>query len=197
MTPVKPRMGDADNVHSSKGNFVGCDGAMMKAVARNSDFIVNRANSLGLTCAASRHHDPAQDIMFVGGACSVDRHLRTQGLDWREDEECLIAELNGIFDRYAAAKPRIMVTHDAPSAAIKAVLPRVRLPRMLSRTVQAFDAKFEAHRPDAWIFGHWHRSASAVVDGTRFQCLGELGSCTLSWCSPGGTVRLDGGSEHV
>ena len=143
------------------------------------------------------HHDPARDIMFVGGAFSVDRHLRTQGLDWWEDEECSIAELHGIFDRYAAVKPRIMVTHDAPSAAIKAVFPHVRLFRPLSRTMQAFDAMFEVHRPDAWIFGHWHRSASAVVDGTRFQCLGELRSCMLSWCGPGGTVRLSGGSEHV
>ena len=143
------------------------------------------------------HHDPVRDIMFVGGAHSVDRHLRTQGLDWWEAEECSIAELNGIFDRYAAAKPRIMVTHDAPSVAIEAVFPHVRLFRPLSRTMQAFDAMFEVHHPDAWVFGHWHRSADAVVEGTRFQCLGELGSCTLSWCTPGGTVRLGGGSEPV
>ncbi|MXX89836.1 MAG: hypothetical protein F4213_02830 [Boseongicola sp. SB0677_bin_26] len=143
------------------------------------------------------HQDPAWDIMFVGGAFSVDRHLRTQGLDWWEDEECSIAELNGIVDRYAEVKPRIMVTHDAPSAAIEAVFPHARLFRPLSRTMQAFDAMFEAHRPDAWIFGHWHRSASAVVDGTRFQCLGELGSCTLSWREPGRTVRLGGGSAQV
>ena len=132
------------------------------------------------------HHDAARDIMFVGGAFSVDRHLRTQGLDWWEDEECSIAELNGIFDRYVEVKPRIMVTHDAPSRAIEAAFPRVQHFRPLSRTTQAFDAMFEAHRPDAWIFGHWHRSASAVVEGTRFQCLGEFRSCTLSWCTPGG-----------
>jgi len=141
------------------------------------------------------HHDPALDIMFVGGARSTDRHLRTQGLDWWEDEECSIAELNGIVDRYAEMKPRIMVTHDAPSAAIEAVFPRIQRFRPLSRTTQAFDAMFEAHRPDAWIFGHWHRSMSAVVDGTRFQCLGELRSCTLSWCRLGGTVHLNGSSE--
>ncbi|MDE0211285.1 MAG: metallophosphoesterase [Boseongicola sp.] len=143
------------------------------------------------------HHDPVWNIMFVGGAHSVDRHLRIQGLDWWEDEECSIAELNKIVDRYDAVKPRIMVTHDAPSAAIEAVFPHVRLFRPLSRTTQAFDAMIEAHRPDAWIFGHWHRSASAVLDGTRFQCLGELRSCTLSLCRPGGTVRLSGGSERV
>ena len=63
--------------------------------------------------------------------------------------------------------------------------------------MQAFAAMFEYHRPDVWIFGHWHRSASAVVDGTRFQCLGELRTCMLSWWWPGGPVRLYGGSEYV
>ena len=47
-----------------------------------------------------------------------------------------------------------MVTHDAPAAAIGAVFPNVRLFRPLSRTMQAFDAMFEHHSPDAWIFGH-------------------------------------------
>lgn len=126
------------------------------------------------------HHDPAWDIMFVGGAYSVDRHLRTEGLDWWADEECSITELNGIVDRYAAVKPRIMVTHDAPSAAIEAVFPNVRLFRPLSRTVQTFNSMFEVHCPDTWFFGHWHHSASAVVNGTRFQCLGELENCILS-----------------
>ena len=143
------------------------------------------------------HYDPDWEIMFVGGAFSIDRKHRTEGLDWWEDEECPIAELNAIVDRYIAVKPRIMVTHDAPAAAIEAVFPDVTLFRPLSRTMQAFDAMFAHHSPDAWIFGHWHRSASAVVDGTRFQCLGELRTCTLSWWWPGGPVRLYGGSEYV
>ena len=143
------------------------------------------------------HYDPDWEIMFVGGALSVDRKHRTECFDWWEDEECSIVELNEIVDRYIAVKPRIMVTHDAPAAAIEAVFPDVMLFRPLSRTVQAFDAMFAAHSPDAWIFGHWHRSASAVVDGTRFQCLGELRTCMLSWWWPGGPVRLCGGSDYV
>ena len=142
------------------------------------------------------HHDPDWDIMFVGGAFSVDRKHRTEGLDWWEDEECSIAELNAIVDRYIAVKPRIMVTHDAPPAAIEAVFPDAGLFRPLSRTMQAFDAMFELHRPDAWIFGHWHRSASAVVDGTRFQCLGERRYCSVIR-REGQPARLHGGPERI
>ncbi len=141
-------------------------------------------------------HDPAWGIMFVGGAASPDRRLRTRGLDWWEDEECSIAELSAIAGRYAALKPRIMVTHTAPSAAVEAVFPQVRLFRPLSRTMQAFDAMFECHRPNLWIFGHWHRSAGADVDGTRFQCLGECRHCSVTR-REGQPARLCGGSERI
>ena len=67
------------------------------------------------------HYDPNWDIMFVGGAFSVDRHLRTRGLDWWEDEEYSIRELTAIVDRFAAVQPRIMVTHDALAGAIGAL----------------------------------------------------------------------------
>ena len=89
-----------------------------------------------------------------------------------------------------------MVTHDAPAAAIEVVFPDVRLFRPLSRTMQAFDAMFEHHRLDVWIFGHWHRSASAVVDGTRFQCLGELRTCSVIR-REGRPARLYGDPERI
>ena len=132
----------------------------------------------------------------MGGAASPDRRLRVRGVDWWEDEECSVAELSAVVGRYAAAKPRIMVTHDAPSAAVEAVFPEARLFRPLSRTVQAFDAMLGFHRPDLWIFGHWHRSAGAAADGTRFQCLGERRHCSLIRRG-GRTPTLHGGSERI
>lgn len=142
------------------------------------------------------HYDPNWDIMFVGGAFSVDWHVRTQGLDWWADEECSIAEFNAIVDRYAAVQPRIMVTHDAPADAIRALFPGDPVFQPMSRTMQALNAMLELHRPDLWIFGHWHRSAGGVVDGTRFQCLGELRYCSVTR-GDDRTARLCGGVERI
>lgn len=142
------------------------------------------------------HYDPNWGIMFVGGAFSTDRHLRTQGLDWWEDEECSITELNAIIDRYASVQPRIMVTHDAPTDAIRTLFPGVRVGQPMSRTTQALNAMLELHRPDLWIFGHWHRSAGGVVDGTRFQCLGELRYCTVIRREDR-PAKLFGGTERI
>ena len=142
------------------------------------------------------HYDPNWGIMFVGGAFSVDQHLRTQGLDWWEDEECSIAELNAIVDRYAAVQPRIMVTHDAPAGAIRVLFPRDRVQQPMSRTMQALNAMLELHRPDLWIFGHWHRSAVGIADGTRFQCLGELRYCSVTHREDR-PAKLCGGAEWI
>ena len=43
-----------------------------------------------------------------------------------------------------------------------------------SRTRQALDAMFDIHKPDLWLFGHWHDSQDRNVMGTRFICLNEL-----------------------
>jgi hypothetical protein len=56
------------------------------------------------------------NIMFVGGAWSIDHAYRTEGIDWWTDEECSIAQFNTIIDTYASVRPEIMITHDAPDS---------------------------------------------------------------------------------
>lgn len=111
------------------------------------------------------------DVMYLGGAWSIDAAWRTPGLSWWEDEELPFYQLVDLTDRYASAKPRIMVTHTAP----------IEIPRMMgfnigkgSQTEQALSAMWKYHKPDVWMVGHWHQSLDKVVDGTRFICLDEL-----------------------
>lgn len=112
------------------------------------------------------------DMMFIGGALSIDKEWRHEGYDWWPDEELSIAELNILVDVYAATKPRIMVTHDCPEVAAMALMNRTKLDYP-SRTRQAFQSMFEVHQPEKWLHGHWHLSSRRVINGTRFICLAE------------------------
>lgn len=121
------------------------------------------------------------DMMFVGGALSIDRAYRTEGRDWWPDEELGIAELNGFVDKFARIKPRVMVTHECPESVADAIMAshnrtKINLP---SRTRQAFQSMFERHQPDLWIHGHWHVSFDGAIEGTRFVCLAELEARTF------------------
>ncbi|MCL2429987.1 MAG: metallophosphoesterase family protein [Alphaproteobacteria bacterium] len=127
------------------------------------------------------------DVMFVGGALSVDQAWRTPGLDWWADEELTIAEIDRLIDVYAAAKPRIMVTHDCPqfleATMLEVVGAQTSIP---SRTRQALDAMFARHQPEHWVFGHWHRTHRTERNGCLFTCLGELEGVDV----PGDGVRV-------
>jgi hypothetical protein len=125
-------------------------------------------------CAKSKQWIPdghyERGMMFVGGANSIDREYRIEGVSWWLDEELSYSELGNMIDRYIENKPRVMVTHDAPESAVA----RFFNCYDGNRTRQAFENMLAFHRPEFWIFGHWHRHVDCVVNGTRFICLAEL-----------------------
>lgn len=113
------------------------------------------------------------DVMFIGGALSIDKEWRVEGDSWWADEELSSSMLTTLVDLYTTARPRVMVTHDCPaSMAVHMCDPhKLGFP---SRTQQAFQSMFEIYQPELWIFGHWHKHADEIHNGTRFICLAEL-----------------------
>jgi hypothetical protein len=116
--------------------------------------------------------------MYIGGALSIDRHWRIEGEDWWVDEEDSYQELMDLIDKYEEYKPSIMMTHDAPDIIARQLF-NFYTDANESRTRTAFDTMFEIHKPDAWFFGHWHKTKHLNVLGTEFMCLNELDSYIL------------------
>lgn len=115
-------------------------------------------------------------LFFCGGALSVDRGYRTEGLDWWKDEELSSPELGSLIEEYAEFKPDVVVTHDCPESVANEMMSVRNMTKFNdhSRTRVALDEMFNQHEPQLWVFGHWHRSADFLMDGTRFICLAEL-----------------------
>jgi hypothetical protein len=115
------------------------------------------------------------DVMYVGGAWSIDHAWRTPGIDWWPDEELSVDELNKLVDRFVQHKPRVMITHDCPTRiAWEMFISRGNtLGQVKTRTAEAFQAMWEMHQPEEWYFGHWHFTRDLTLHGTKFQCLGE------------------------
>jgi Icc-related predicted phosphoesterase len=139
------------------------------------------------------HDDPAQckemrtwiqdgrienDVMFIGGAWSIDHQWRTMGVDLWEDEELSTHQLYGLISVYDMVRPRVMVTHDCPlSVSNKLFIEKSKSFSKMqyrTRTGSAFEEMFSIHKPKLHIFGHWHCDADEVINGTRFICLNEL-----------------------
>jgi hypothetical protein len=124
--------------------------------------------------------DLGNKVMFIGGAWSIDHALRTNGLDWWNDEELSMMELSLLIDEYEKFKPDFMITHDAPQSVVKKIfLDGTHKPLYHSKTGSALDAMWEIHQPKIWVAGHWHTRADQVINGCRFIFLEELGTIDL------------------
>jgi predicted phosphodiesterase len=118
------------------------------------------------------------DVFYVRGAWSIDRHLRVEGRDIFKDLEQLSPEQGeATLVAYKAAKPDVVVTHDGPPRAIEAELMENSMfpnePLHPTLTGQLLGVMLEVHQPKAWLFGHWHQSKEFRIPdcGTLFKVL--------------------------
>lgn len=121
-------------------------------------------------------YDAATGIMYVGGAWSIDWRFRTEGNDWWADEELSFPDLARVHALYVYHKPRIMVTHDCPHEVATELFFDTDFCKSQThtRTADMLQTMLEEHRPDLWIFGHWHLTTRKTIRGCEFQCLAEL-----------------------
>ncbi len=124
------------------------------------------------------------DVMFIGGAWSIDNpdappgwYKRTADVNWWADEECSDAQFEQMYEIYKTTKPRIMITHDCPASISYQMFwgsGFIKGPVYPNRTGAWFDRFLNAHQPDDWYFGHWHKTMAYKYGRTAFQCIGEL-----------------------
>jgi len=126
---------------------------------------------------ATRWESPS--IGFMGGATSIDRHARTNGIDWWPEEIPSYSE----FEDFVNMKPvSLVVTHDAPSEVIARAFHVYDSDSVRDTFQTAFE--YWNWKPDYWVFGHWHKeipdhTATGKINGvnyisvneTRFICL--------------------------
>lgn len=110
--------------------------------------------------------------LFFGGATSTDRHLRVDGRDWWAREQPNAREFDYFFDRLAADKPHVVVTHESPSRIDCWRIDRDRDPVACGLESAL---SISGHKPNYWFFGHHHMLESWDVDGTTFGCCGLHG----------------------
>jgi len=112
------------------------------------------------------------DVFFVRGGFSIDRDLRVEGVSWWANEELSMAECYKALGEYEKVKPAFVISHECPRSIVPHVTASLRI--IPSRTNQLLEQMFALHHPHRWVFGHYHRSWSKLIDGTVFTCLDEL-----------------------
>jgi hypothetical protein len=120
----------------------------------------------------------AGDFFFVRGGYSIDWRYRIPERSWFEDEELSPAKLLAAIELYEKTKPRFVISHECPEQIIQPCFgPFIWDGELIkpSRTAIALGQMFTLHKPEQWIFGHYHKDLDVEILGTRFRCRVPLG----------------------
>jgi len=126
---------------------------------------------------------PDLALFYAGGAFSIDYMSRVPGRSWWPDEQLSMQQWEDAAALYVRSKPKQVVTHDCPLPVAHLLLREMSNfydpDRTPDATKEALEALFNFHRPEIWVFGHYHVSRDFEYEGTRFICLAELESKIL------------------
>jgi len=110
--------------------------------------------------------------LFFGGAESIDKHHRTEGVSWWREETPTFQEFQDFFEAIESEKPDVIVAHDAPR-----FIEIYRVDNRNSVTPNTLQQIFDSiqHKPQTYFFGHHHILQDWNVNGTHFLCCGIEG----------------------
>ena len=93
-------------------------------------------------------------IFTFGGASSIDKHLRTEGISWWKEEEFNYREANTAYDNLNKINWEVdyVLTHSAPFS-IRDKLFESNKPSSTERMLEAMLRNIKFKR---WYFGHYH-----------------------------------------
>jgi len=100
-------------------------------------------------------------FFFVSGADSIDKHLRTEGVNWWPTEELSYQQATECLEQWENSKTEILVSHDLPQSFAEGY--KLIYDKTLTRNL--LQKMIEARKPKMLIYGHHHKSTRLNFEG--------------------------------
>lgn len=111
-----------------------------------------------------------RNILFIGGAQSIDRFSRTTGVDWFPEETITQKEIYDLPD----VNIDIIISHTCPEEFLCELgFEDYRKEKYKDPSCKALSYVLEKYRPSLWYFGHFHVSKSGYTSRCRWTCLNQ------------------------
>jgi len=115
-------------------------------------------------------------MLFMGGAYSIDKHMRTIGIDWFPEEEIRQSDFENLPD----IKVDIFITHTCPSELVLD-LKKNYPDKGAEPSNVALSQLWEIYKPSLWFFGHWHQYGEYKMGETQCYALSAPGFGDRWW----------------
>ena len=121
----------------------------------------------------SRLNINGKSVLFIGGANSIDKAIRTPGFDWFTEETIKENDLNNVLDNTEPID--IVISHTCPTEIFKDICNK--------RTLQTYDNDpsreylqiiLDEYNPKQWYFGHFHFYDTGIYKNTNWACLNNI-----------------------
>ena len=112
-----------------------------------------------------------RNVLFMGGANSIDKNSRTLGIDWFPEENLTYADVESVPKD---AKIDIVISHTCPNEFDIGCYDVDSNRYALSYILDTF-------RPSLWYFGHWHIYKTGFTRNCRWKALNHSFSCDIWW----------------
>jgi Icc-related predicted phosphoesterase len=110
--------------------------------------------------------EDGKNILFMGGAWSIDEDQRTEGWDWFREETISYADMQDL----PKEDIDIFITHTCPEEIIDDLIKYYPEKRGEPSNI-ALSELWKMYKPELWIFAHWHHYKEGVMMGTKWYAL--------------------------
>lgn len=115
-------------------------------------------------------------ILYIGGAASIDRGYRQNGINWWPQENISYEDEQRTLDAIEDYKGSIhtIISHDCPTSF-------VMRPVLRGEEYHDGNRRFLEHirylvKPKRWFFGHYHARYSGTFEDCEWRCVDMAGS---------------------
>jgi len=120
--------------------------------------------------------EDGRTILFMGGAYSIDKHMRQVGINWFPEETISQKDMMNLPD----CKVDIFITHTCPEELLVDLLPLNEW-KTVEPSNLALSELWKIYKPSLWFFGHWHSYLTGVMMETKWYCLSYPGQGDRWW----------------
>lgn len=118
------------------------------------------------------------NVLFFGGANSIDKNERTPGLDWFPEETISESDMYNLPD----CTIDVVISHTCPDEFFPTVKKAVgSLYTEKDHSRKALSYILNKYKPMRWYFGHFHKAIEGTYKDTQWRCLDKIDSDSPHW----------------